>query len=115
MFKKMLSRIAMRHYRKKEKEEGKKYHKHFKFDDGRVFDLYSNEYIEQDKAQDMIDFIRKNISSIDDGSFDDIHVIVIEIMSAFFDFDAMVNIKVKDPGKSYEVVIIRNGAIDLRF
>ena len=63
---------------------------------------------------------KSNINLIDDEnaenneSSEDIRVLILEIMSSFFDFDAMISIKVKRPGKAYEIVIIRNGAIDLR-
>lgn len=113
MFSKIFARFLMRHFNKKEKEEGKKYQRHFKFDDGRSFTLYSNEYIEEEKARDLIEFVRKNIKPIDAGDLDELRIIIVEIMSAFFDFDAMVSVKVKEPCKTYEISIIRNGSIDL--
>ena len=113
MFRKFFTRFLMRHYKKKEKDK-KRYHKHFKFDDGRVIDLYSNELIEENKAQEIVKFVWKNIDAMDNESSEDIRVLILEIMSSFFDFDAMISIKVKRPEKAYEIVIIRNGAIDLR-
>ena len=92
MFSKIFTRFLMRHFNKKEKEEGKKYQRHFKFDDGRSFTLYSNEYIEEEKARDLIEFVRKNIKPIDAGDLDEL---------------------LKEPCKTYEISIIRNGSIDL--
>lgn len=106
MFEKILARIAMKHYKRKEKKEGRKYQRHFKADDGRVFDLYSNEYIGEEKAEAIIEYLQKNISAIDSGNFDEVHSVVIGIMGYFYDFGAMVNLKVKVPEKLYEIVII---------
>ena len=114
MFKKLFTRVLMMHYRRKEKKEGKRYHRHFKADDGRVFELYSNERIGKEKCEQVFEYVMKNTDTIDKGNMDDIHLIMLEMMGTFFDFGTMISFKVNDKRNHYEIMIIRNGEIDLR-
>lgn len=114
MFKKLFTRRLMRHYEKKEKKEGRRYHRHFKADDGKVFDLYSNERIGKEKSAQVFEYVMKNTDVIDKGDMKDIHLIMLEMMGTFFDFGTMISFKVNDERNHYEITIIKNGSIDLR-
>lgn len=109
---KYLAKRTMKEYMRKEREVGRKYNRHFEAD-GKVIDLYSNEYISHDKSTEIFKYFLENLDKVNSKIRGDAQQVVTGIMMKFFDGEAAVNMLIIEEGRQYELVIINGFRLDL--